>query len=196
MIRIATTLALLCGLSACGSVEIPVQRFYGLTLPQGEDGHSVIATLRVCDLQGMGAFDRDAMVVTDGVQYAPRVLERWVVPVDRMLTDAFVLGLTRHGVADLILGSVDSGRDDWRLHGRIVEFAEVRSKDGDTARVALEVWAMAGERLLFRDEFTAAQPIADDSVEAVVVSLSHCVSVVVAAVARRLRAVGQPDPGT
>ena len=61
MIRIATTLALLCGLSACGSVEIPVQRFYGLTLPQGEDGHSVIATLRVCDLQGMGAFDRDAM---------------------------------------------------------------------------------------------------------------------------------------
>lgn len=182
--------------AGCSSVELPEQRFYGLAAQDAVRDEPVVDVLRVFDLVAMGAFDRDHIVVTDGTRYAARPLSRWVVPTDRMLTDGLVLGLSRRGVAELVLGTADPGRESWRLHGRIVEFAEHHAAAGEPAgnlaRISVEVWLLIDERLAFRDEFAAVEPIEGDDVEAAVAALSRGFDRVVADVAARVRRATPP----
>ncbi len=120
----------------------------------------------------------------------PRPLERWVAPLDRLVTDALVLGLSRARVCDLVKGAGDPGGENWTLHGRIVEFGEARSEHGAEARVTIELWLEQRGALVFHDEFRIAEPIGAPGPEAAVAGLSTGLLRVVDGVVERMQARG------
>lgn len=159
--------------AACGSVEVPRERWFRLDPPGvAASAPTRGGVLRVQDLQLGTALEGDCLLVQDGVRLETRPLERWIAPLDRLVTDALVLGLSRARVCDLVKGAADSGAETWSLHGRIVEFTEGRTAAGAEARVTLELWLEERDRLLFHDEFTAVQPLAGSGPEAAVKGLS------------------------
>lgn len=175
-------------LAGCSSVEVPREQFYRLELPPvSAPDPQRAGILRVQDLQLHTALDSDCLQRLDGVRLYPRPLSRWVAPLDRLVTDALVLGLSRARVCELVKGSADPGDETWSLRGRIVDFVEVHAGDGREARVALELWLEGDRRVLFHDEFEAREAIGDGGDEAAVAALSRGVSRVVAEVVARMR---------
>ena len=182
-------LALVLGAAAaCGSVEVPAERFYRLVSPVAavpDPGRAGV--LRVQDLQLSTALDSDCLMRQDGVRLEPRPLARWIAPLDRLVTDALVLGLSRARVCDLVKGAADPGGETWALRGRIVDFAEARGTEGAEARVTLDLWLEVGDRIVFHDEFVAARPIAGGGAEAAVAALSQGLQQVVDGLVARMR---------
>ncbi len=175
--------------AACSSVEVPLERFYRLELPPAATPDPQRGgILRVHDLQLHAALDSDCLQRLHGVRLEPRPLSRWVAPLDRLLTDALVLGLSRARVCELVKGSADPGDETWSLRGRILDFAEVPADGGRSARVTLELWLEHAGHVLFHDEFGAEQPIAAPGDDAAVAALSAGVGRVVADVVGRMRA--------
>lgn len=178
-------------LAACGSVEVPRERFFRLALPEvAAVDPQKAGVLRVADLQLGTALDSDCLLVATGVQLEPRPLERWVAPLDRLVTDALVLGLSRAQVCDLVKGAADPGDETWSLRGRIVEFAEVHDGDGERAHVTIELWLEGDGRLLFRQEFAATERLQGTGAEAAVAALSRGLQQVVGGVVARMRQDG------
>lgn len=179
--------AVACG---CRSVAVPVERYYRLepppvAAPDPQRG----GVLRVHDLQLATALDAGCLLRQEGVRLEPRPLSRWVAPLDRLVTDAVVLGLSRARVCELVKGGADPGGETWALRGRIVEFAEAIDDAGAVAAVTLELWLEAGDQLLFHGEFAAREPIVDgaDREAAVVAALSRGIGTVVGSVVQRMR---------
>jgi uncharacterized lipoprotein YmbA len=109
-VKVLASSAVLAVLAACASVEVPVERLYRLDLPASaspDPGRAGV--LRVQDLQLATALDGDRLLVQRGVRLEPRALDRWIAPLDRLVTDALVLGLSRARVCDLVKGGVDPG---------------------------------------------------------------------------------------
>jgi uncharacterized lipoprotein YmbA len=189
--RIAVAL-MLGSLLGCRSVEVPRERYFRLEPPDaGAADPGRGGVLRVLDLQLGTALDSDCLLVADGVRLEPRPLDRWVAPLDRLVTDALVLGLSRSRTCALVKGGADPGRETWSLHGRIVDFAEVRTEAGSEARVALELW-LEDERgqMLFHDEFQAREPLAAPGPDAAVAALSRGLQGVVGGVVQRMESDG------
>ena len=177
-------------LAACGSVALPVERYYRLQLSQPEAPDPMRAgTLRVYDLQLGTALDSDRLLYQSGVSLEPRQLARWVAPLDRLVTDALVLGLSRARVCDLVKGSADAGTETWSLHGRIVDFVEAECAEGSEARVTLELWLQHGERLVFHHEFAEVEAVITPGPDAAVVALSHGLNQVVSGVVGKMRSL-------
>lgn len=175
----------------CGSVAVPRERYFRLDPPTAAAPTPTRGgVLRVQDLQLATSLDGDCLLLQDGVRLEPRPLERWIAPLDRLVTDALVLGLSRARVCDLVKGGADTGPENWTLHGRIVEFAEARGETGADARVTLELWLEDRGRLLLHDEFSAVEPIAGTGSEAAVRGLSAGLQRVVSGVVERMQAQG------
>ncbi len=171
---------LLLSLAACGSVDVPRERFYRLDLPAPAPADPQRAgVLRVQDLQLGTAIDSDCLLIADGVRLEPRPLDRWVAPLDRLVTDALVLGLSRSGVVELVKGSADPGSETWSLHGRIVDFAEANAGSQRQARVALELWLEQRDQVLFRDEFVVVEQVEGSATAAAVTAFSKGVQTIV-----------------
>lgn len=186
-ILVATTFVAL--LAGCGSVAVPSERFYRLAASApAEPDASRGGVLRVQDLQLSTALDSDCLMRQLGVQLEPRPLDRWIAPLDRLVTDALVLGLSRARVCDLVKGAADPGAEDWALRGRIVDFAEVLEPAGAKARVALELWLEVDGRMVFQDEFVAERELAGGSADVAVDGLSSALQGVVEELIRRMRA--------
>ena len=178
-------------LAACSSVEVPREQFYRLDLPKAaEPDPSRAGVLRVHDLQLGTALASDCLLVHDGVHVVPRPLQRWIAPLDRLVTDALVLGLSRARVCDLVKGGADAGDENWSLHGRIVEFAEARGAQGPEARVTLELWLLAHDHLVFHEEFAVSEPLEGAGPDAAVAGLSHGLQQVVNGVVGRMQQAG------
>jgi uncharacterized lipoprotein YmbA len=181
-------------LAACGSVEVPRERFFRLDPPAAAAPAATRGgVLRVQDLQPGTALEGECLLVQHGVRREPHPLERWIAPLDRLVTDALVLGLSRARVCDLVKGGADPGPETWTLHGRIVEFSEFHDPsagNGSEARVTLELWLEEHDRLLFHDEFTAKEPITAEGPEAAVRSLSVGLQRVVQGVVQRMDGQG------
>jgi uncharacterized lipoprotein YmbA len=176
-------------LAACGSVAVPSERFYRLAAPApAEPDPSRGGVLRVQDLQLSTALDSDCLMRQHGVLLEPRPLARWIAPLDRLVTDALVLGLSRARVCDLVKGAADPGGEDWALRGRIVDFAEVLEAAGAKARVTLELWLEVDGRMVFHDEFVAERDLAGGSAEVAVDGLSGALQGVVEELILRMRA--------
>jgi uncharacterized lipoprotein YmbA len=174
--------------AGCGSVAVPSEQFYRLELaapspPDPQRG----GVLRVHDLQLGTALDSDSLLQQEGLRLSPRPWSRWVAPLDRLVTDALVLGLSRARVCDLVKSGADPGSENWSLRGRIVEFVEARTANGHDACVVLELWLEDGNRLLFHDEFTARQAIDGPGAEAAVAALSRGLQQVVDGLVGRMR---------
>lgn len=180
--------AALFALAACGSVDVPRERFYRLEVPAAATPDaSQGGVLRVQDLQLATALDSDCLMRVDGVQLSARPLARWIAPLDRLVTDALVLGLSRARVCELVKGGGDPGGEHWTLRGRIVDFVEADGGSGPEARVAIELWLEADGRVLLHDEFAAQKPMADRSADAAVLALSEGLRSVVAEVVARMQ---------
>lgn len=184
---VAAALATL--LAACGSVAVPSERFYRLAAPApAEPDASRGGVLRVQDLLLSTALDSDCLMRQHGVELEPRPLARWVAPLDRLVTDALVLGLSRARVCDLVKGAADPGGEDWSLRGRIVDFAEVIEAAGARARVTLELWLEVDGKMVFHDEFVAERGLAGSGAEVAVDGLSSALQGVVEELIHRMRA--------
>ncbi len=189
--RALATLATATLLSACGSVPVPPEQFYRLEAPPvAAPDPQRGGVLRVHDLVLQTALDSDSLQRLDGVRLLPRTHSRWVAPLDRLVTDALVLGLSRARVCELVKGSADPGDETWSLRGRIVDFVEVvaAAGDGNRARVTLELWLQQGDRVAMHDEFAHEEAIAGSGDEAVVQALSRGLAGVVGDVVARMRA--------
>lgn len=180
--------AALFAFAACGSVEVPHERYYRLDVPAAATPDPAQGgVLRVQDLQLATALDSDCLMRVDGVQLSARPLARWIAPLDRLVTDALVLGLSRARVCELVKGGGDPGGEHWTLRGRIVDFVEADGSSGPEARVAIELWLEAGGRVLLHDEFAAQAAMADRSADAAVRALSDGLRRVVADVVARMQ---------
>lgn len=174
--------------AGCSSVDVPAETFYRLEVPAvAAPDPQQGGVLRVMDLQLATALAADCLLRLDGVRLSPRPLARWVAPLDRLVTDALVLGLSRARVCELVKGSGDPGAETWTLRGRLVDFVEVAAAGAPRARVTLELWLTDGDRVLFHDEFTADEPMAAPADEAAVQALSKGISHIVAGVVARMR---------
>ncbi len=177
-------------LAACGSVDVPVERYYRLQPSQADTPDPMRAgTLRVYDLQLGTALDSDRLLFQSGVSLEPRQLARWVAPLDRMVTDAMVLGLSRARVCELVKGSADAGTETWSLHGRIIDFVEAQTDQGSVARVALELWLEHDGQLVFHEEFVRVEPLSESGPDAAVVALSRGLNQVVEGVVAQMRSL-------
>jgi uncharacterized lipoprotein YmbA len=175
--------------AGCGSVSVPPEQYFRLEPPPvSAPDPQRAGTLRVQDLALQTALDSDCLQRLDGVRLQPRSASRWVAPLDRLVTDALVLGLSRARVCELVKGSADPGDETWTLRGRIVDFVEVVGGERNRARVTLELWLQADDRVLFHDEFAHEEPVAAAGDDAVVQALSRGVAQVVADVVARMRA--------
>lgn len=169
-----SVLLLLCG-AACSSVAIPSERHYRLELPPPAGGELPRGgVLRVHDLVLGNALPGDRLaVVQDGVAVQTWELDRWVAPLDRLVTDALVQGLTRTQLFQLVKGAGDTGPEDLVLAGRIVDFSCVQRAGGALqARAALQLWLQHGELVLFQGELVAEVPVAEPGPQAAVRALS------------------------
>ncbi len=176
-------------LAACGSVAVPSERFYRLAAPApAEPDASRGGVLRVQDLQLSTALDSDCLMRQHGVLLESRPLARWIAPLDRLVTDALVLGLSRARVCDLVKGAADPGGEDWALRGRIVDFAEVIDVAGAKARVTLDLWLEVDGQMVFHDEFVVERELAGSSAEVAVDGLSGALQGVVEELILRMRA--------
>ena len=183
-------LGMVAALAACSSVEVPVERYYRLQLSEaGSPDPMRAGTLRVHDLQLGTALDSDRLLFQSGVSLQPRPLARWVAPLDRLVTDAMVLGLSRARVCELVKGSADAGAETWSLHGRIVDFVEAECAQGSEARVTLELWLQRNGELVFHDEFAQVEAVLQRDPDGAVVALSHGLNQVVAAVVTKMRSL-------
>ncbi|MCR9247078.1 MAG: ABC-type transport auxiliary lipoprotein family protein [bacterium] len=207
----------------CSSVELPAERFFVLAVAGSPDSHPsagepVVDTLRVLDLVPASTVDRDHPVWRRGHEVQRPVHDRWLAPLDRLVTDGLRQGLARHGVAGLVKGAIDAGGDDWQLHGRILEFAvaDVAIENGSfpgsgrgsgvvatgpVATIRMELWLTAGGERRFRHEFGETEPLdaaADDPVAAAVTAFGRAFDRLIEQVAWRLRALppANAGPGT
>lgn len=178
--------------AGCGSVAVPTERCFRLAPPAVQPPDPARAgILRVQDLQLGTALDADCVMRQDGVRMTPWPLARWVAPLDRLVSDALVLGLSRARVCELVKGAGDPGQETWSLRGRIVEFAEAGAAAGAgrEARVTLELWLEGADgHVLFHDEFAAVQPLAQVDAAAAVEGLSAGLQQVVTALVQRMQA--------
>lgn len=190
--RTLAGLLALAGLAGCRSAAVPAERFYRLDLPPASvDDPGRGGVLRVFDLQPGRSLDGDCLLVADGVRLEPRPFDRWIAPLDRLVTDALVLSLSRARACALVKGGGDPGAETWALHGRIVEFAEVPTAVGSEARIALELWLEdAGGEVLFHDEFLAREPMPAPGADAAVAALSRGLHGIAGAVVQRMQRAG------
>jgi len=192
--------ALLLGLFAagCGSVQLPRERYWRLDLPVpagSELPHGGI--LRVEDLQLANALHGDCLLQAIGeAQLEPLEHERWIAPLERLVTDAVVLGLSRTRSFELVKGAGDAGREDQVLHGRVVDFAVHRGGRASSAHAVFEFWLEREGQLAFHDEFAASVPLAGDgplardSAAAGVAALAQALQQVLDQLGGRMRQAG------
>lgn len=160
--------------AACSAVELPRTQFYRLSVPVPAGGELPRAgVLRVLDLQLANNLAGDCLLVADGpVKVQTSELNRWVAPLDRLVTDAVVQELTRTRIFARVLGNSDAGSEQLTLGGRILDFHEQRGQTATTARVVLELWLLQGEQQLLHREFESASPFSPATPEAAVQALS------------------------
>jgi len=179
------------GLSACGSVQLPREHYWRLELPAASTpGEQATRVLRVQDLQLGNSLSGDCLLVADGPSHVEtRDLDRWVAPLDRLVTDAVVQGLTRAGTWALVKGGADGGAEDCVLSGRVIDFCEYRATADSprTARAAFSFWAESNGQVLFAEELRAEVPIDAAGPEGAVRALSAALQEVVGGLDARLR---------
>lgn len=177
-------------LAGCGSVAVPSTRYYRLQLPPVRSEPAMAGgVLRVADLQLGQALSGDQLLVgSGGVQLWPREFERWIAPLDRLVTDAVAMGLMRTRAFALVRGAADGGSEDLTVHGRILDFTELQP--AAVGRVALELWVERQGRPVLHGEFVAAVPIAEAGAAGAVQALSKGLAEVVDQLLVRMRAAG------
>ena len=177
-------------LSSCSSVEVPRESWWRLDIPvAGLSANSRDAcVLRVQDLQLGNAMSGDFLIIAHGPsKLEARELDRWVAPLDRLATDAFIVGLSRSGAFSLVKGAGDGGDEDLTLHGRITDFAEHRNDDGSRAAVAaFSLWVEGRDGVRFADEFRGVAPIEGQGAAASVKALSLALQQVIDQVRARI----------
>lgn len=188
-------------LSSCSSVEVPRESWWRLDIPvAGLSANSRDAcVLRVQDLQLGNAMSGDFLIIAHGPsKLEARELDRWVAPLDRLATDAFIVGLSRSGAFSLVKGAGDGGGEDLTLHGRITDFAEHRNDDGSRAAVAaFSLWVEGRDGVRFADEFRGVAPIegqgASASVKALSLALQQVIDQVRARIVLQSLSTANPD---
>ncbi|MEY4828725.1 MAG: ABC-type transport auxiliary lipoprotein component [Planctomycetota bacterium] len=188
-------------LSSCSSVEVPRESWWRLDIPvAGLSANSRDAcVLRVQDLQLGNAMSGDFLIIAHGPsKLEARELDRWVAPLDRLATDAFIVGLSRSGAFSLVKGAGDGGDEDLTLHGRITDFAEHRNDDGSRAAVAaFSLWVEGRDDVRFADEFRGVAPIegqgASASVKALSLALQQVIDQVRARIVLQSLSTANPD---
>ncbi|MBL8753636.1 MAG: membrane integrity-associated transporter subunit PqiC [Planctomycetes bacterium] len=177
-------------LPACSSVVVPDERFYRLEPPAAAaTAADCGGVLRVQDLQLQTGLASDHLQRLHGNRIELVPLARWVAPLDRLVTDALVLGLARARVCELVKGAADPGDETWSLRGRIVDFVQVGAGATRRARVALELWLERDQQVLFRSEFEAEPAIVGEGDDAIVAALSVGLAQVTAGVVQQMRAL-------
>jgi len=185
-------LASLLMLSSCGTVKLPRQNYWRLSLGAQAGGELPRAgTLRIADLQLANALSGDCLLYADGpVHLEPRDLQRWVAPLDRLITDAVVLGLSRSRMFRLVKSAADSGDQDYTLHGRILDFAEHRGVVSPVARAEFDFWMEGDGEPLFQEEFSVEVALSGSGPGDVVAALSEALQQVLDQLTGRMRSAG------
>lgn len=192
---LAFVMVALLALCSCGSVELPREHFWRLDLPAPAGGELPRGgVLRVADLQLGNALSGDCLVRADGPLHLEQLeLQRWIAPLDRLITDAVVLGLARTRMFTLVKTAADPGTEDRTLHGRVTEFAEQVQGDQSIARASIHFWVENEHGVAFAEELSADVPLQGHGPEASVRALSHALQQVLDELVGRMRASGLLD---
>lgn len=179
-------------LAGCSSAELPREHYWRLELPGPAGGELPRGgVLRVDDLQLGNALSGDCLVRADGPLHLEQLeLQRWIAPLDRLITDAVVLGLSRTRMFTLVKRAGDPGQEEHTLHGRVTEFAEQIGGERPVARAAIQFWIEGENGIVLADEIGAEVPLAGSGPEAAVRALSQAVQQVLDELVGRMRATG------
>ncbi len=185
---------LLLGLAACGSVVVPAERFYRLAVPAPETAPlQEPQVLRVQSVRLAAALASDRILVSDGgVRVHPYELDRWIGPLDGLVQDALVQGLTRTRAFAQVKGPGDGGRDDVQLAARVLDFCrhEADGKPFGRAEVEIRLLRSTDGRVLWQRELVACVASAGDGPAAAVQALSVAMAQVVQGIVQGCRESG------
>src|SRR5690606_6427104 len=181
-------------LAACGSAELPQERWYRLQppAPQAEvEGHAGV--VRVGDLRLAGHLGGDRLLVAlSPVRVAAYELHRWAGPLEQLLADALVSGLRRTGCFTRVKTGIDPGGEDLLLTGRVLDFQQAPDADGGwCGLVTLDFELVDRDGMpLLQGEVQARTPLEAQGPEALVAALSRSVTEVIEGFVRRCAGAG------
>lgn len=192
---LATTVAALL-LCSCGAVELPEQRTFRLHLPLPSGGERPTAgVLRVGEIALAADLQGDRLMVAEGpVQVRSYRHHRWAGPLERLVADAVVTGLSRARCFRQVKDATARGGEDYLLTGRVLEFHQTARGGAWFGCATLDVQLVDAEgRLCFQGELSAATPMADGDPESLVIALSRSVEDIVDQIVARCVECGVLD---
>ena len=190
----ARTVLVLFLLASCSGVAIPEENFYRLDLPQVRGVKSRSPdVLRVEGFELASSLSSDRVLVSENqVQLRAYEFHRWINPLDRLVKDYILVGLTRAKAFAEVKGPEDGPGETLLLSGRILDFHQVAIAGGWSGKVtlALRLEVASDRRVLFQEEFSRSVPMGDSTPSAAVIALSQATSQVLEHFLSRCTEVG------
>jgi ABC-type uncharacterized transport system auxiliary subunit len=163
-------------LAACSSDPLPRDTFYRLGAPaaaQQRAGGPLMGTLEVPPLRAAGIVNERAILYREGAQLAQYSYHAWVESPAAMLQNS-MMDVLRQAQAFSNVVSPEMRLDrDFELLGTLREWEHVRS--GNTVAIEIDVVLrrVRGNQQLLLKTYRASEPVAGDSIDAVVAAFAR-----------------------
>ncbi len=170
-------------LSACGSVHLPEQNYYRLLPPQalGAASRDQGYVLRVQSVRLASSLAHDRLMVSHSpVRLQAYEFHNWVSPLDQMVEDVLITGLSRQTAFLQVKDAGDGYGEDLCLNARILDFHQVQHNGQWSGRVsvAVNLCTSKDQHSLLQEEFSATVPMQGSDPDALVLALSSGLSTV------------------
>ncbi len=163
-------------LSSCGAVAVPDQHYYRLRWPQPSGGALLRAgTLRIAELELATTLAGDRLMVARGpVEMQPYQFHHWAGPLDELVADTLVAGLSRARCFQQVKSAGERGGEEFVLSGRVLDCHQVVDENGWHGLVTLDLRLVDASdgRLYFQSELTSRRPVSRNDPAAAVLSIS------------------------
>ncbi len=180
-----STLRYLCMLVlfGCGSVSLPEQHFYRLRLPEPTGGALQRAgILRVGELELSAVLAGDRLMVARGpVEMQPYEFHHWAGPLDVLVADTLVAGLSRSRCFSQVKAAGERGGEEFVLTGRVLNCHQEVNEDGWHGVVTLDLRLVDARdgRLYFQTELSRRRSATSTEPAALVLALSLAMAEIV-----------------
>ncbi|MFO8072197.1 MAG: ABC-type transport auxiliary lipoprotein family protein [Polyangia bacterium] len=173
-------LAALLTCAACGG-RMPTKRYYAIDDPPRPAAAAANASpvcevpLVVASVMAAAPYRNDKIVFrSDAYEIRHFNYRLWVTPPDEMMHSLLIRTLDASDLFPVVESYVHASSDHLALYARIDAIEEIDTEDGWSARLAMSFHLKRSDAddLLWRYEFDATEPVAEESIPAVVAALS------------------------
>jgi ABC-type uncharacterized transport system auxiliary subunit len=174
--RLLATSVAAVALASCSSDPLPRDTFYRLAAPatpQQRAGGPLRGVLEVPPLRASGIVNERAILYREGAQLAQYSYHAWVEPPVAMVQHS-IMDVLRHAQAFDNVVSPEMRLDrDYELLGTLRQWEHVRSDNTASIEIDIVVRRVRGNQQLLLKTYTASEPAAGDSIDALVAAFAR-----------------------